>query len=418
MRIKRRLLSLGLSLATAAAVVVTVAVAGPPAHAAGELYRITNRGSGKVMDVVSGSTVNNAEIKQYGWNSGTNQRWEFQDAGSGYFRIVNQKSGMCVDVAGASTADGANIIQYTCGSGTNQQWQWAAIGSYFQIRGRQSGKCLDVVSSSTADGGDIQLYTCGSGNNQQWSRTQEGAVTPPSSTTPPPSGWRLVWADEFDGPTINTSNWDYEIGYKRNNEQQYYTNRSQNARIENGQLLVEARRESYNGYAYTSASLHTSGKRQFTYGRFELRAQIPTAAGSWPAWWTLGINNPWPRNGEIDIMEFYRGMILANVAYQNSGGNIVWDSFTKQISTYPSGWANQYHTWVMEWETNEIRLYVDGTLLNSFNVNSATVGSYNPFRQPHYMLVNLAIGGNNGGNPSGTAFPLQYRVDYVRVYQR
>ncbi len=135
-------------------------------------YRITARNSGKVMDVVSTSTANNAEVKQYAWNGGGNQKWTFQDAGGGYFRVVNQNSGKCLDVASASTADGANIIQYTCGSGTNQQWQWAATGSYFQLRARHSGKCLDVVSANTADGADIQQYACGSGTNQQWSRTQ------------------------------------------------------------------------------------------------------------------------------------------------------------------------------------------------------------------------------------------------------
>ncbi|WP_444544530.1 RICIN domain-containing protein [Rhizocola hellebori] len=134
-------------------------------------YRVTNRNSGRVMDVVSNSTANNAEVKQYAWNGGGNQRWEFQDAGGGYLRIVNQNSGKCLDVTSGSTANGANIIQYTCGSGQNQQWQWVAIGSYFQLRARHSGKCLDVVNSGTGDGADIQQFTCGSGNNQQWSRT-------------------------------------------------------------------------------------------------------------------------------------------------------------------------------------------------------------------------------------------------------
>ena len=135
-------------------------------------YRITNRNSGKVMDAVGASTANNAEIKQYAWNGGANQKWEFQDAGGGYFRMVNQHSGKCLDVASASTADGANIIQYTCGSGANQQWQWSATGSYDTLRARHSGKCLDVTGSSTADGGDIEQYTCNGGANQQWSRTQ------------------------------------------------------------------------------------------------------------------------------------------------------------------------------------------------------------------------------------------------------
>jgi hypothetical protein len=135
-------------------------------------YRVTARHSGKVMDVVSNSTANNAEVKQYPWNGGGNQKWEFQDAGSGYLRLVNQNSGKCLDVSEASTSDGANVIQYTCGSGTNQQWQWVATGSYFQLRARHSGKCLDVVDANTADGADIQQYTCGTGTNQQWTRTQ------------------------------------------------------------------------------------------------------------------------------------------------------------------------------------------------------------------------------------------------------
>ncbi|GAB3805174.1 RICIN domain-containing protein [Micromonospora zhanjiangensis] len=134
-------------------------------------YRITNRNSGRVIDVVNNSTADNAEVKQYAWNGGGNQRWEFQDAGGGYVRVVSQNSGKCLDVASGSTADGANIIQYACGTGTNQQWQWAATGDWFQLRARHSGKCLDVVNAGTGDGADIQQYTCNGGTNQQWSRT-------------------------------------------------------------------------------------------------------------------------------------------------------------------------------------------------------------------------------------------------------
>jgi len=136
------------------------------------VYRVTNRNSGKVMDVTGASTANSAEVKQWTWNSGGNQKWTFQDAGSGYFRIVNVNSGKCLDVASASTADGANIIQYTCGTGTNQQWQLQTAGSYVQLVARHSGKCLDVVAAGTADGTDIDQYTCNGGTNQQWTRTQ------------------------------------------------------------------------------------------------------------------------------------------------------------------------------------------------------------------------------------------------------
>jgi ricin-type beta-trefoil lectin protein/cellulase (glycosyl hydrolase family 5) len=134
-------------------------------------YRVTNRTSGKVMDLVSASLANSAEVKQYTYNGGLNQKWAFEDLGTGYVRVVNQNSGKCLDVASASTADGANVIQYACGGGTNQQWQWTATGSYYTLKARHSGKCLDVVGSSTADGADISQYTCNGGANQQWTRT-------------------------------------------------------------------------------------------------------------------------------------------------------------------------------------------------------------------------------------------------------
>ncbi len=145
---------------------------GGPTTPPATYYRLTARHSGKVMDVVGASTANNAEVKQYSWNGGANQKWRFEDVGGGYYRLVSQNSGKCLDVASASTADGANIIQYTCSSGTNQQWQWVSIDGYHQLRARHSGKCLDVSGVSTADGADIIQYTCGSGHNQQWTRTE------------------------------------------------------------------------------------------------------------------------------------------------------------------------------------------------------------------------------------------------------
>ncbi|MDY7083638.1 MAG: RICIN domain-containing protein [Actinomycetota bacterium] len=130
-------------------------------------YRVTNRASGRVLDVVSASTANNAEVKQYPWNGGGNQRFEFRDAGTGYYQVIAQHSGKCLDVASGSTADGANIIQYTCGTGANQQWQWTPTGDHYQLRARHSGKCLDVA----ADGTDLQQSACGGAAAQQWSRT-------------------------------------------------------------------------------------------------------------------------------------------------------------------------------------------------------------------------------------------------------
>jgi endoglucanase len=134
-------------------------------------YRVTNRNSGRAMDLVGSSIADGAEVKQYTWNSGANQKWSFEDLGNGYLRVVNQFSGKCLDVASASTADGANVIQYTCGSGTNQQWSWVASGGYNTLVARHSGKCLDVVGSGTGDGADISQYACNGGANQQWTRS-------------------------------------------------------------------------------------------------------------------------------------------------------------------------------------------------------------------------------------------------------
>ncbi|BCJ45885.1 carbohydrate-binding protein [Actinoplanes ianthinogenes] len=134
-------------------------------------YRVTSRASGKAMDLVGSSIADGAEVKQYTWNGGANQKWSFEDLGNGYVRVVNQYSGKCLDVASASAADGANVIQYTCGSGTNQQWSWVVSGGYGTLVARHSGKCLDVVGSGTADGVDIHQYTCNGGANQQWTRS-------------------------------------------------------------------------------------------------------------------------------------------------------------------------------------------------------------------------------------------------------
>ncbi len=143
------------------------AAAGTITGSAVTYYQVTNRGSAKVMDVWNASTADNAEVRTYAANTGTNQQWDFRSTGGGYLHVINRNSGKCLDVASGSTADGANIIQYTCGSGTNQQWQWVATGSYYLLKARHSGKCLALA----ADAIDLQQSTCGTATTQQWSRT-------------------------------------------------------------------------------------------------------------------------------------------------------------------------------------------------------------------------------------------------------
>jgi len=243
------------------------------------------------------------------------------------------------------------------------------------------------------------------------------------SLTAQPSleNYTLVWADEFSGSGLpDGANWGYEKGCSiRNSELQSYTERRlENARIEEGNLVIEARKEVMDGCNYSSASLITRGKREFQYGIFEMRAKIDVRKGSWPAFWALGIKEEWPSNGEVDVMEYYNGALHANVAWgTDTRWTAKWDSQTKTVS---GSFADTFHVWHMHWTKDFIKLYVDGELQNTTDLATTINGSLstlkNPFHQKSYLLVNQAIG-SNGGDPSGTQFPVKCLVDYIRVYQ-
>ena len=250
-----------------------------------------------------------------------------------------------------------------------------------------------------------------------------------------------TWSDEFnDSGPPNPAFWTFEQGFVRNEELQWY--QSNNAWQENGNLIIEARREqvlnpNYNAgssdwklnrqYAdYTSASIKSTGKYSFQYGRMQVRAKIPCYPGSWPAIWTLGDNGEWPSNGECDVLEYYAtDSVLANCARgTTTRWTAAWDAVKKPVSTFTPAnpnWRNEYHVWTMQWDDQNVRLYLDNNLLNtipqSWLVNPVTTwGPAEPFKQPHYILLNLAIG-SNGGNPGGTTFPLRYEIDHVRVWE-
>jgi beta-glucanase (GH16 family) len=250
---------------------------------------------------------------------------------------------------------------------------------------------------------------------------------------PAPPGYHLAWSDEFnrDGAP-DPANWHFEQGFVRNRELQWY--QPQNATVRHGSLVIEGRRErvpnpNYDPassdwqknrqYAdYTSACVETRGLHEWLYGRFEVRARISAQPGLWPAIWTLGVSKPWPSNGEVDILEYYQNMILANTAYGVGGGT--WHTVKTpydQIAT-DKDWDRKFHVWRMDWDENWIRLYLDDRLLNETDV-SKTVNpdGFNPFHQPQFLLLNLAIG-STGGDPSKTRFPTKYEIDYVRVYQQ
>lgn len=263
-----------------------------------------------------------------------------------------------------------------------------------------------------------------------------GQSAPANDTAP--ADYTLVWADEFstDGPP-DPCNWTYERGFVRNEELQWY--QPENARCENGLLIIEARRQrkanpnhdpdsrswrrSRRYAEYTSACLLTRRLHRWTYGRFEMRGRIDTRSGMWPAFWTLGSARSWPGCGEIDIMEYYRGMLLANACWAGERRwTPIWDDLRKPITDFNDpDWSSKFHVWRMDWDKDEIRLYVDNELLNTIDLSrtiNQTPDGANPFHEPHYILLNLAIGGTSGGDPSQTEFPARFEVDYVRIYQR
>jgi beta-glucanase (GH16 family) len=230
--------------------------------------------------------------------------------------------------------------------------------------------------------------------------------------------WKLVWSDEFDGTNINPSYWTFETGTGTNgwgnNELQYYTNRSENAKIENGMLVITARQESYAGRNFTSARMKTQGKKSFKYGKIEARMKLPVGKGSWPAFWMLGDNITfvgWPKCGEIDIMEHINSdpSVYGTIHYDDNGhvskgGNTSTD-------------VTQFHVYSIEWDSNTIKWFVDGRQYYFVYIVNG-VNSTEEFHNPFFIILNLAIGGNWPGNPDGSMqFPISMYVDYVRVYE-
>ncbi len=261
-------------------------------------------------------------------------------------------------------------------------------------------------------------------------------------------GYTLVWQDEFDKDGRPDERWDYEQGFVRNRELQWY--QPQNASVKNGVLVIEGRREVVKNplyeegsndwrrgrkqAEYTASSLTTRKSFHFKYGRVEVRAKIPTASGSWPAIWLLGNQWGWPSCGEIDMMEYYiaKGVpsILANACWDSARRNApAWDTVIAPLTHFTdkdADWTAKFHTWRMDWDELFIRLYLDDELMNTVDLSKTTNGSgrgrgENPFSNNiedfgMYILLNLALG-ENGGTPDDSQFPLQYLVDYVRVYK-
>lgn len=250
-----------------------------------------------------------------------------------------------------------------------------------------------------------------------------------------PPGYTLVWNDEFneEGPP-NPDNWNYEHGFVRNDELQWY--QPDNAVCRDGLLVIEGRREQVANprhdpqardwrrrrefAEYTSACLLTRGKQEWTYGRLFVRARIDARPGLWPAIWTLGTARGWPGCGEIDVMEYYDDSILANACWLGRR-RAEWDSSKTPLKEFGADWADEFHVWQLDWTPGRLQISVDDRLLNEVPLATAVNrdrAQSEPFTEPHYLLLNLAIGGTRGGDPSATEFPARFEIDYVRVYQK
>ncbi len=246
-----------------------------------------------------------------------------------------------------------------------------------------------------------------------------------------PTDWKLVWEDAFDGNSLDYSKWECEVNAfgGGNSELQMYTDRKENVRVENGRLILEARRDNPEIAGtlrdFSSGRVRTKHRGDWKYGRFEIRAKLPQGQGIWPAIWMLPTEEKygsWASSGEIDIMEV-RGQkpneTLGTLHFGKSWPN---NELTHEppFQLESGSFADEFHTFALEWEAGVMRWYVDDTLFQTVKKWNSDGGEFPaPFDQPFHLILNVAVGGGFVGNPdSSTAFPQQMQVDFVKVYQR
>ncbi|MFZ4542899.1 MAG: family 16 glycosylhydrolase [Saprospiraceae bacterium] len=238
------------------------------------------------------------------------------------------------------------------------------------------------------------------------------------------AGYKLSWSDEFNGNSLNTADWNFDIGTGNNGwgneESQYYTNESDNVYFRNGKLVIEAIKEKYQGKEYTSARLNTKKKREFLYGRIDIRAKLPRGQGIWPAIWMLGANIDqvsWPVCGEIDIMELLGqnpSKVYATLHHSPQGIQ------AQGVYNLTGGktFSDEFHVFSLDWDLDKITILLDDKVFFTTTKSKLNANPY-PFNAPFFFILNIAVGGKWPGYPNAsTVFPQRMEVDYVRVFQK
>ena len=404
----------------------------------GATYKLINPASGLALDVPACGTASATGLQIWTASGtcegGAGQTWKVTQNSDATYTLVNPESGGALDVPGCTSTNGTQLQIWpagvgVCNSGGGQKWSITSNGDgSYTLVNPESGGALDVAGCGNTNGTKVDLWAkgvgvCNSGAGQKWQ------LTP---FTPAIDGYTLVWQDNFAADSaIDTSKWVLETNDsgEGNNELEYYTTRSQNIFLQNGNLVIQALKENYTGAdgqtrSYTSGRMHTSAN--WAYGRFEVSAKQPAGQGIWPAFWLLPQNSvygTWAASGEIDIMESINlGAAGGNNQYGSLhyGGTWPNDLTSSQEYTPSANMTTGFHVYAVEWDPGQIRFYFDGVLYETQTNWSSTGGAYPaPFNQPFYIILNVAVGGTWPGSPDGTTpFPAQLQVQYVRVYQK
>jgi beta-glucanase (GH16 family) len=273
----------------------------------------------------------------------------------------------------------------------------------------------------------ITLFSCTADDQAN----EMGDVSENSDHTYEPGAeWELVWADEFEGDAINTNNWNYQVleAGRFNEEWQRYTDSSDNAFVEDGNLVIQANHVSdkHGLDQYTSARMNTANKQSWQYGKITARIRLPYGQGIWPAFWMLGSNidenggdTPWPQSGEIDILELYgskdNGVVEANIHFADaSDSHAMMGAESYELNE--GIFADSFHIFELEWDENRFAWSVDG---EEYASTPITADEMSEFHKDFFILLNIAVGGTYAGYPDDTTeFPQRMYVDWVRVYQK